>query len=406
MKKKSSNKRFLLFVLSFFLLAGLFVVRQQEAVLRAEETEETKAPLVKPVSIDYEELWVIVDANGNGTVYYTDKTKKNWSEAIKRADGKYQIDISWLSLTSTATLNLKGDLSEEIVSVTIPAPEKKIKAVYQKKNGQIVFSNVPEEYTQFEWRIATSYDWHTAVNISDATTAGSAFLKEIEKLRTSGAKIIIRLAQVPGKLNAEGTFEPGNRPSKEIKLTISKRGTAPKVTIDGSKMTVSTKKTMEYSMDLGTTWVKATDKMALADFAPASLGNGARNTAVLIRYAATEKNDYSKQQYLEIPAQRSAPSVSSADGNEIVFSSSQDKTVLTFNLASKTTPYEYAVVKNGTEFNPLKCSWKGVTSVKQISLSKKTAPSGSKIYFRKKMIKASKTAEFQLASAAFIVTIP
>lgn len=400
---KTGKRRILFLIL---LLAGMLTCRLLMADTKpvyaageegSSETEEAKNA-VKPVSVDYEDLWLVVDANGNQKVFYSDKSQKVWYEAVEATQGRYYIDISWLSNTSATVINLKGDVCDEVVPVTLPARNSKFKAKYDKVTGAVTFEGVPDGVTTFEWRKATAYQW-TSVSIADAGKEGSVFREQIEKMRISGASIYVRLPQTEGKVDANGVFQAGTRQSKEIKLSIAKRANAPKITIDGSKLTLSTKTTMEYSTDNGTTWKTATAKMPIASIAPSVLSASPTSATVLFRYAATAKKAYSKTASVTIPAQRIAPFVSTASGGEVVYESDAAKFYLTFNKASKTTPYEYTIVKAGNTLDLTKASWKAVTSAKKVSVSAKTAPAGSVIYVRKKTIKEGKETKFEIASA-------
>lgn len=392
MKIRKAVQRLLL-VLCFGLLLA---VTGHSARLMAAEGENTAQP-VKPVSIDYEELWLVVDAGDNTAVYYSDKAQKVWTEAVKDTDGKYYIDISWLKSTSNVAIALKGDRNDEVVSIPIAARESKFKVKFDKVKGTLSFTSLPADTVNFEWRKATSYEWHT-VSVADAGKADSAFGQEIEKLRVAGASIYVRLPQEKGVAGADGTFGVGKRQSKEVKVSISKRVTAPKIKINGAKLLLNTTTAMEYSTDNGKTWTKAAKNMSLETVAPGALGTGAKDVTVWFRKAATAKAGYSKTFVLEIPAQRTAPTVSAGGTAEVSYESSDGKFYLSFSSASKTSPYEYTVVKSGSTLDMAKASWRAVTSAKKISVSPRTAPEGSTIYVRKKMTSQTKTTEFALAS--------
>lgn len=400
MKKKGSIKRWLCGLCLGLLLAAAGRCMQ----VMADSGTEAAAQPVQPVSIDYEELWLVVDAKDNTAVYYSDKAQKTWTEAIQDEDGKYYIDISWLKNTSAVEITLKGDLNEEVVSISIAARESKFKVKFDKVSGTLSFTSLPEEAQTLEWRKATSYEWHTAT-IEDAKDADSEFGQELEKLRIAGASIYVRLPQTAGQLNDDGTFDAGKRQSKEVKVSITKRATAPTVKINGTKLQLNTTTAMEYSLDCGVTWIKASKNMAIETVAPEALGAGAKDVAVWFRKAATAKAGYSKTFVLEIPAQRVQPTVSAGGTAEVSYESKDGKFYLTFSQASKTSPYEYTVVKSGNTLDMTKASWKAVTSAKTISVSAKTAPAGSTIYVRKKMVSQTTTTDLQLASAAAVIPV-
>lgn len=410
MKMKKYRILFLILILAGLLSCGMFVSGRTNRIYAAdagttgtgEAATPTPPPAVKLVSIDYEELWLKVDANGNQKVYFSDKSKKIWYDAVKDKDGYYYIDLSWVGNTKAEVINLKGDVGNEIVSVTLPARNNKIKAKYDKVTGAINFENLTDNMTTFQWRKTTAYNWQD-VTIEDAKSSSSAFHEEIEKMRIAGGSIYVRTPPVAGKVDEKGEFYAGVRPSKEVKISIAKRANAPKVTIDGSKLLVNTKDTMEYSTDNGVNWKPAKTKMSIQEIAPAVL-TGSR-VSILFRTKATDKKPYSKAVEVAILPQRSAPTVSTTAATEVTYESGESKFYLTFNQASKTLPYEYTIVK-GTNEPDQNASWKSVTSSKTIAITEKTAPAGSRIYVRKKTIKEGKEIQFQIASkyAPIIVT--
>ncbi len=358
------------------------------------------APTEKPVkveAIDYENLWLIVNGEDNTAVYYSDKGKKTWSKA-EQDNGKYYIDISWIKATASGEINVKGDKNEEIVTVTIPARESKYKVKFDKVNGTLVFSGLPSGVEKFQWRKATSYQWNTAL-VADAKTKDSLFCKELEKFRVSGASIYVRIAGVDATVK-DGKLDMGSRPGKEVKVSITKRANAPKLKVNGAKLTVNTTTSMEYSVNNGLEWKQAGKTMSLDLLAPEALGGSGQDKAIWFRKRATANSPYSKTFVLEIPAQDPAP-----DGNDFSFETKDGKFCLTFSKASKTTPYEYTVVKEGVPFNPAKTSWKSVVTAKTISISQRTAPAGSTIYIRKKAVNQTSTTNLKLASDYAMVPV-
>lgn len=389
-----------------FLLAAAMVFIMSfgnHVIVKAEDTaqeavQENEKKTVKPVLADYDTLWLVVDPNGNNAVYYTDKEKNGWTEALKAGDGYYYIDLSWVKNSAKTDFLLKGDVCEDIVTITLPARPAACKAKFDKLTGTLALTGVPDGTEQFEWRKATSYEWYT-VKLDDASKENSDFCSEMEKLRVAGGSIYVRLKQTPGRLDADGVFQPGMRQSKEIKVSIPKRSNAPKITVDGARLTVNTKKTMEYSLDDGVTWKAATDKMALKMLAPGLFGENAKDVEVCFRVAQTAKTPYSKTCRITIPAQSIGPVVGTTPGLEVVYESDTAKFYLTFAQAAKTNAYEYTIVKPGNKLNEQKASWKAVISSKKVYVSARTAPEGSIIYIRKKAVKDTATTKFALASA-------
>lgn len=392
--RKNRKWLWMFFMLLFLVVSGVMTGRTVSCMA----AETTKNP-VEPYSLDYDTEWLMVKTNGNSKVYYSDEKMTEWYEAEMISSTYCIIDTSWTKASKNAVINLKGDANDTIVPVEIPAQNTKLKIKLDKVSMTLSFENLTAGVTTFQWRKSTSYEWKT-VTITDAQNANSAFVNELKKMQIKGAKICIRLPQTKGAVT-NGVFSVGVRPSKEIKVTIPKLKNAPKVTIDGTKLTLATKATMEYSLDNGTTWVAAENKMNIEAIAPSTLikkTSSPKAVTILFRYAATSSSAASKMASVTIPAQRSAPSVGTSNTSEVKWAKDSQKFYLTFTKAEKKLPYEYTVVKPDAELDLTKASWKSVTSTKEIALTSKTAPEGSTIYVRKKTIKATSTTEFEMAS--------
>lgn len=384
------------------LLLFIGMIAGNVAVAAEEQEADTK---VRPIECDYETLWLKVDGNGNNKVYYTDKINSTWYEAVNPKGGIFYIDLSWINKTSATALFLKGDVCEEAVKVELPGVVTGLKAKFDKKTGTIEMSGVPDGITEFEWRKDTSWEWHTA-SVSELSALNSDFNKMIEKFRVSGAKIVIRLAPVKGGIK-EGTseFDPGRKASKEVKVTISKRANAPKVKIDGTKLFLSTKDTMEYSLDEGTSWTTATKNMPISEVTTEVFGADAKACDVWIRAKASKSNGHSKFMILTIPAQRNAPTISKETGDDVVWTTDGKKITIVCKNASKTLPYEYTIVKAGSTYDSAKASWKAVVSSKAVSVSERNAPEGSTIYVRLKTTKETAQSQFEIASASASIAV-
>ncbi len=367
----------------------------------AADATPTPTPTEKPVkveAIDYENLWLTVNGEDNTAVYFSDKSKKTWWEAQKQSDGKYIVDISWIKSTTSGEINVKGDKNEEIVTVTIPAKESKYKVKFDKVSGTLVFTGLPSGVDKFLWRKTTSYQW-SEVSVEEAKTKGSAFCQELEKFRVSGASIYVRISGINAAVK-DGKLDMGRRPGKEIKVSITKYANAPKLKVNGAKLTVNTTTSMEYSLDNGNTWTQAGKAMSLDLLAPGALGGSGQDKVLWFRKKATARSPHSKTFVLEIPAQRPAPTTA-----EYSSEVKEGKFYLSFPQASKATPYEYTVVKQGIPFNAAKASWKSVVSAKTVSISQRTAQAGSTIYIRKKAVNQTSTTNLELASANAAVLV-
>lgn len=411
--KKSGNKLLLFFRLLFLLLFAFLLLSTGKTVL-AEG-----ADIVQVKEIDYEKSRIIIDPNGNDKVYYSDSKKSTWlsvegnrSKFICEGDGKetanecFALDISWVSVTKDYELNLKGDKNESVVNVILPARNSKIKAKFDKLSGTIVFSN-EDGAKNFCWRKDNSFEWKTvSLAQNPSEEAAKQFLTEIEKMRVKGGKIYVKFPQVYGT-DAAST---GARQSKEVKVTISKRDKAPTIKIDGNKLIVNSKDTMEYMViaDSGENtmanailgkgkWKPATKKMKIADFAPAALYSATNTTpkkvTVAFRVAETERKSYSKPYFLSIPAQASKPA-----GTYYAAENSTEAT-LTLN-ATKSRPMQYIVVASAdvSSFDPTTAKWRSATSNKIIKVKAKKYPANSVIFVRDMYIKQTATTSFSLPS--------
>lgn len=350
--------------------------------------------------VNYDALEMTVKPNGNAVVYFsTNKSTWNELEYYTTSSGNIQADISWISANSETTLYLKGNINTKITEVTIPKQNTTLKVTFDKVDGLITLMNT-EEAESFQWRKSTDYSWHT-VSLDEGSSSFQGFLKEIEQFRVKGAKLIIRTAQIPGT----SADDPGVRPSKEITVSITKRGNAPSVTVNIKTLKLNTTEKMEYSLDGGKNWKDCRKTMTLESLLPDTLYQGGKSEdgSVMFRKTATTSAPYSKTFTLNVPAQKAAP------GSTIKYYTQDGKYLyLQFSDASASLMYEYTIIKPGKEFDPATASWKTVKKDTLIKIGKNTAPENSKVYFRYKGVAASvsKGISLQLPSAyaSFTVT--
>lgn len=373
-------------------LLPVFVIGLQPSSKVSAET----ATAVTIGAIDYEELTLQVYSNNNSIIYYsTDET--TWTEvegSYSTGTKSYIMDISWVSITSDVTLYFKGDVNTTIKSTTLPMQDKSFKVTYSKADEEFNFVEA-DDYDYFEWRKTSDYSWNT-VSLNDASSSYKQFISSLESFRLKGAKIIIRLPQVKGSGS-----NAGSRPSKEITISITARAEAPKVTVNSSKLTLNTTESMEYYDASTGTWIECSKTMTLEEIAPSVLyKNGAHSLTLLIRTAATASSSYSKTAYVTINGQKKAPAIG-GNVDDLSYYFYNSKLVMTFNNATKTSIFEYTIVKPGSEFNATSAKWTSISSAKLITLSSTTAPKGSKVYIRKKGVDASSTkgTELILSSA-------
>ncbi|MCI8409936.1 MAG: hypothetical protein HFJ09_11815 [Lachnospiraceae bacterium] len=395
-------KDYLIRITFIFAMLG-FCLLGKGAYVQAETTDGStdKATAVQVVCIDYEKGMIQIQTNKNTKVYYSDASQKTWNviEGAKIND-ILTMDISWISVAKDYELNLKGSDDETIVSIELPKYNSALKAKFDKVDGTIEFTN-EEGATEFEWRKAAAIDSWSKAPIDSSKPEAQEFLKEIEKLRVKGGKIQIRIPQKIGTSEAN----VGSRPSKIITVSVTKRGNAPSVKVVSNSMQVNTTDKMEYKViSVGTNqqadakWTECDKKMFLSDMVPqvitVSGSSVGQDVVVAIRKSETEKTPYTKNRYLNIPAQPGAP-----DASTFSTSKTSSKFSLIIGDASKYNPYQYAVVAKGDTKSDRDLKWKNVSSSKAISFSIKKYPEGSTIYVRTKGENLSKKTELKLPSA-------
>lgn len=396
-------KDYLIRITFIFAMLG-FCLLGKGAYVQAADGDDSattdKATAVEVELIDYEQGMIQIQANNNTKVYYSDASQKIWNviEGAKDND-VLTMDISWISAAKNYELNLKGSDDETVVSVELPKYNSALKAKFDKVDGTIDFTN-EEGATEFEWRKATAVDSWSKAPVDSSIPAAQEFLEEIESLRVKGGKIQVRIPQIQGN-----STDVGRRPSKIITVTVTKRGSAPSVKVVSNSMQVNTTDKMEYKVisvgtnqQTDTKWTVCDKKMFLSDMVPqvitVSGSSVGQNVMVAIRKSETEKTPYTKNRYLNIPAQPGAP-----DASTFSTSKTSSKFSLIIGDASKYNPYQYAVVAKGDTKSDSDLKWKNVTSSKEISFSIKKYPEGSTIYVRTKGQDLTKKAELKLPSA-------
>lgn len=398
--------RKIIYSLSALLLLLLITVSAGVYDVRAEETPST----ITIRDIDYEKLCMKVYKNGNGIVFYSLDGKKSWNEVegavYSNALGDYiDMDISWASSSSDVKIYFKGNKETTVVNVVLPKVSSSFKVKYNKAESDFIFSG-NDEATDFYWRKSTDYDWHqVSFNTSDPSYI--LFLQTVEQLRFKGCSLIFRTKPVVGT----DEDDCGERPSKEVKVSIPKMAAAPNIKVNVKKMTLNTKSTMEYYNQATGLWVGCGKNMYVGDVAPGTiLDTDPVPANVLIRVAATYTKPCSQTAMLYIPAQTEAPAVSDAAGSGVARYEikSDGKLYLTFPDATKTDPIDYCVVKTGNSFDVSTAKWKTVkASNKVVKLTEKACPEGSKIYFRYSGVtaNASKNIDLKLASKVTNITV-
>lgn len=349
-------------------------------------------------SIDYDAYTLQVFNNGNSIVYYS-TDKSNWYEVESMYDSStasYTMDIAWIADTKEVTLYFKGNTVTTIKSITLPMKNSSFSVTFNKAEGDFTFDNT-EESQYFEWRKSTDYNW-SKVSLDEDTSSYQEFLKTVNTFRVMGAKIYIRTPQIIGS----GSNSVGCRPSKEVQITIPKRANAPTIKVNLAKLTLNTTEAMEYYDTTSDLWIGCSSSMSLEDIAPTVLyRNGGKKVTISIRTAETDNAPYSKTANIMIAGQV-APPVIGDDSANVTYYYMNSKLTMQFHSASKSTPYEYTVVKADDTFDTAKATWRTVTNSNIMTISTSTAPNECKIYIRKKGVDST----LPSATASFTVKYP
>ncbi|MDE7299933.1 MAG: hypothetical protein K2N94_14125 [Lachnospiraceae bacterium] len=347
---------------------------------------DAASPSLKVTKIDYEAETITIESDaGDVRLFYSDGKMKNWECAYGTFSSKqYVLDISWVSKTKDYTLSLKGDKSETPISVVLPKQQSNFKVTFDCLKQQLVFTNAGSG--TIYWRKADSTTWNL---IGTATASQQATIDIFQRFYAKGVALCFRVGQVEGVLS-NGKLSPGSRPSKEVKLKITKQATEPKISVNAVKLIASTTDKMEYQLDGTGEWKACTKNgLKLDEIAAAALSKeAAKDVTIAVRVAATEKKLASAARQIFVKAREAAP------GNvEHKFKSYTTLTVSVADkkdeegnviekAASKSNPYEYTIVKEGEEFKD-DASWTAITAA-EIVLTAEKAPTGSSVYVRKK----------------------
>lgn len=347
-------------------------------------TDAKAASNVAVTEIDYENLTLTLNPNGNTLLYYsTNKNTWNEIETCEGKDGTKIMDIAWTSVTSDTKLYFKGNEATGVVMVTLPKIETKLKATFQAKDGTVELSNYGDA-TEFFWRKSTDYNWKK-VSIDENSESYKSFIKELDNFRVMGATIYLRTAQIKG--NGSNT---GCRPSKEVKLIIKKRSSMPSVKLNIKKLTFNTTTKLEYRIagEKDAAWTSCEKTMKLRDITSEPFDKkNASAVTIEFRKAATDRVGASKTRSISIPVQTEAPTDATVQSYyQTSGSGSSEKKSFVFSIkdASKENPYEYVLVKAGNTFNESKAAWKTLKNDKVKKFSQRSAPEGSVLYVRYK----------------------
>lgn len=372
------------------------------------------SPKILVNSIDYAKNELTLDLNGNTQALFS-TNKKTWYGIGDKKDGNnYIFNTSWVSDTKNYTVYFKdvyATSADDYTQVVFPKKNTALKITFDKKsNADAPSLNIINAGgTTLQWRKNANCSWKNVAISGD----GQLVISELEGLRVKGGKIVTRIAATDGNASS-----PGVRYSKEVKITIPKRAAAPATKINVSKMTVNTTTAMEYYDTAKNAWTACTKNMSVWDFdeVKSNIAANASGSEVTMQFrkAVSKSAGYSKTAEVVFCKQRQAPTISAADGSNVVYSKAEKKVkkkmvtyqYLKFNNASTTEKYQYTIVPSGTTFSEKTAKWTTVTKVKTVTLSAKKAVPGAKIYVRVlgTAAKAGNPAVLSSATGVFEIT--
>ena len=377
------------------------------------------------VEIDYDKETLTVRSNSEDTfLYYSDSKQKNWecaygqfvnagtstvegnADTSTNTSGRiYVLDISWVKKTKDYDLTLKRHVSTEVLTVKLPVQNKYFKVTYNYEKQEFVPQNA--DNCPLQWRKADSTIWHDVVG-EDRSTKETVSM--MNKLYAKGAYIYVRTKPQ----NGTGAASPlnGERPSKEIKISLKKQASAPSVYMKTAGI-LTVNPTQEYQVGGSDTWTKCNEKTLdlrkVATDAFYKEGTPGKEVTIYVRVAATEKKLPSASTVITVRAQEEAP-VSDATGennqikysfknattlqvefNEVKETGEDGKEVVVKEKPSSKNPYEYTVVKpaEGADTVPADAqpaedaTWTAITAG-TVTISAEKAPKSSVLFIRKR----------------------
>ncbi|MDE7327910.1 MAG: hypothetical protein K2N63_16810 [Lachnospiraceae bacterium] len=354
-----------------------FLLVLAAVVLLAPFVRAQAAGKLSVVEIDYEaETLTVSSSSGDSYLYFSDSKMKNWECAYGTFSGtQYVLDISWVKKTKDYVLTLKGDKSDEVLSVTLPVQNKYLKVKYNCINES--FEAEGNENRALYWRKADSTNW----KLVDSTT-----VNEMRRLYAKGAALYLRTGQEKGSSTSFGA-----RPSKEVKVSLSKQAAAPSLSMKTPGiLTVNDKQEYQVEGADPKDWEKVEGKTLdlkkVATTAFTTYGSSARDTNVYVRVAATEKKLPSASAVITVRAQEAAdediiPSFKNSNTLELKIEERKEDDTVTREKPSSKNPYEYTIVAADATLAE-DAEWKTITS-DTVLISKEKAPKGSTIYVRK-----------------------
>lgn len=217
MMGRKGHKKARILLLVMLALFCAWIPRERAAATAG--TGGTQGRKLKIVEIDYEkETMTIISEHGDKRLYYSDAKQKNWECAYgtfgivtettggstSTKSNAYVLDISWIKKTKDYVLTLKGDVSDTVVSVTLPKQQTNFKVTLDYTTGVFSYLNYPDNKPAVCWRKSNSTTWEAV---------DSAVM---QRFYARGISLYFRFEQIRGTSETD----VGSRPSKEVKLSI------------------------------------------------------------------------------------------------------------------------------------------------------------------------------------------
>lgn len=383
----SSRLFMVVFAMFLSLLVGMVI-----SILGNKSVSYAASVEIKEIDYDAQTLTLNSKA-GDHLLYFSDSKQKKWELAYgtwsSSSDGgsDFTMDISFVSPKKNYVLALKGDVSSIPIQVKLPAQRTNFTASLRLDADGSRVTTANANGADVEWRKKVTGYNSTAWN----TYSETEFKKEFETLALKGATLYFRSAQKKGNGS-----DVGARPSKEVKVTISKRAGAPSVTLDGANLQIKGKTTMEWTKGDGTWNPFTTANLNLSDIAGEVLltdRNEATSASIDVRTKQTSTRVASQAKTIKVPAQKETPNnfefsfISQTKcGLALTAVDKKESGSVSIPAPSSSNAYEYTIVKPGSKFDLSEAKWTSITGTSQISITSTNAPEGSDIYYRKKAV--------------------
>lgn len=391
-------------------------------------------------SVDYDKSTITITSDSKDSIlYFSDKKMKKWDTALSSFNTdsatnvtKCVMDMSWVTVTKDYEITLKGDQSNkesDILHVTIPKQVKNFKAKYDKKTGNVLFTNDGTRIVQYRKKNTSLWN--------DVEKDPEAFKSTLQRLRDNGSSLYFRLKAENG---SNGLV--GQRYSKEVVCSIAKKSNAPKIKVN-SDATISVESGLQVRrlcMEQGKNDVKyisgfdridsvsesevdseswytykASRDVPISemanDIAPNQEADGVSSNEVYLQFrkSGTSSAQMSRITTAKIPKQETAPD----EGDVRIEYTSSTTFKVTFAKATTKNQYEYCFVEDtdvkktksgkidlSDPFSdPSSIVWKKSSSSVSAEIKKADAPENSWLFFRKKMVGALGDDDFRLPSA-------